>query len=96
MWCFLGNLNALMVSICLFADRAIPRYLVFKTGELGRADGSPGVQFSRRDSDFCPHAKFAPISKLGRGIVHNNRTIDALKKSGRCFRVLGQDAIRMI
>ena len=51
---------------------------IFIGGELVTADRAARMEAAGGNADFCAHAKFATISKLGRGVDHHNGAIDLL------------------
>ena len=55
---------------------------VFETGQLLDANRAAGVQFSRGNADFRPHAEFAAVGKLGRGVVQDRRAVDMRQECG--------------
>ena len=48
------------------------------------------------NADFCAHAEFTAIGKLGRGIDHDDGAVDLAKEALGAVRVLGDDAVGMI
>mmetsp|Transcript_28776 Transcript_28776/g.54625 ORF Transcript_28776/g.54625 Transcript_28776/m.54625 type:complete len:451 (-) Transcript_28776:2150-3502(-) len=48
------------------------------------------------DADLGPHAKFAPICKLGRSVVHQNGAVQLGQEPGRGRVVFGQDTIGVV
>ncbi len=46
---------------------------ILEAGQLFRPNRSTGVHLASRNPDFCSHAEFAAVGKLGGGIVHHDR-----------------------
>ena len=68
---------------------------IFEAGELLNAHGPAGMHLAGGDADFRAHAKFAPIGKLGGGIVHDNGGIHLIKEAGNGFRILAENGFRV-
>ena len=78
------------------AHRAIAADEVFETGQLFGTDRAARMHLAGGDADFRAHAEFTPVGKLGRGIVHQDRTIELGKKMGGGLCVFGDDRIGVV
>ena len=74
----------------------VPFYKVFEAGQLGRPNGAARMHFSCRDADLCPHPEFAPIGKLGRRVVHQDRTVEVTKELRGHRIILADHRVRVV
>jgi histidine phosphotransferase ChpT len=78
------------------SNRPFPRDQIFEAGQLHRPHRAACVHLAGGDANLCPHAKFAAIGKLGRGIMHQNRAVEFIHKARHRGSVFGKDAIGVV
>src|SRR5262249_61762992 len=66
---------------------------ILEGGQLLDTDRPARVQAPGGDADLCAHAEFTAIGELGRGVVQNDRAVDAGQEALGRGTILGNNAI---